>query len=49
MISTLRCRDARQPTGITSIRSAHPPVIDAGFRAARDNLALIEATCNQIN
>lgn len=37
--------------GITSVCSAHPMVIEAALRLARDlgRTALIEATCNQVN
>ena len=37
--------------GITSVCSAHPLVIEAALRLARDTdrAALIEATCNQVN
>lgn len=37
--------------GITSVCSAHPVVIEAALRLARENdkIALIEATCNQVN
>ena len=39
------------PRGITSVCSAHPLVIEAALRrAALDGaVALIEATCNQVN
>ena len=39
------------PRGITSVCSAHPLVIEAALRraAAEDQVALIEATCNQVN
>jgi D-tagatose-1,6-bisphosphate aldolase subunit GatZ/KbaZ len=39
------------PRGITSVCSAHPLVIEATLRhaARRDQPALIEATCNQVN
>ncbi len=42
---------AGQPQGITSVCSAHPDVIEAALRLARDTgrPALIEATCNQVN
>ena len=37
--------------GITSVCSAHPVVIEAALRLARDTdqQVLIEATCNQVN
>lgn len=40
-----------QHLGITSVCSAHPVVIEAALELARDtgNVALIEATCNQVN
>lgn len=39
------------PRGITSVCSAHPVVIEAALRMARDRdvPVLIEATCNQVN
>ena len=39
------------PRGITSVCSAHPLVIEAALRraAAEDQVALVEATCNQVN
>ena len=39
------------PRGITSVCSAHPLVIEAALRRAAcdDTVALIEATCNQVN
>lgn len=39
------------PRGITSVCSAHPLVIEAALRraAAENQVALIEATCNQVN
>ncbi|MGI9436632.1 MAG: D-tagatose-bisphosphate aldolase, class II, non-catalytic subunit [Geminicoccaceae bacterium] len=39
------------PIGITSVCSAHPIVIEAALRLAKDNgrQVLIEATCNQVN
>lgn len=39
------------PSGITSVCSAHPIVIEAALRLARENgrQVLIEATCNQVN
>lgn len=42
---------AGTPKGITSVCSAHPVVIEAVLRLARDldRPALIEATCNQVN
>ncbi|MFK0333013.1 D-tagatose-bisphosphate aldolase, class II, non-catalytic subunit [Rhizobium sp. NPDC090275] len=44
-------RQQALPRGITSICSAHPLVIEAALRrAAREGtVALIEATCNQVN
>lgn len=42
-------RRAGSGEGITSICSAHPAVIEAVFRAARNRPVLIEATCNQVN
>ncbi|WP_018899530.1 D-tagatose-bisphosphate aldolase, class II, non-catalytic subunit [Rhizobium sp. 2MFCol3.1] len=44
-------RQQALPRGITSICSAHPLVIEAALRrAAREgSVALIEATCNQVN
>ncbi|MEP7186371.1 MAG: D-tagatose-bisphosphate aldolase, class II, non-catalytic subunit [Rhodanobacter sp.] len=41
-----------QPTGVTSICSAHPMVIEAGLRHAKrtgQDFVLFEATCNQVN
>lgn len=40
-----------RPLGITSVCSAHPVVIEAALRLARDTgrHVLIEATCNQVN
>ncbi|WP_306120056.1 MULTISPECIES: D-tagatose-bisphosphate aldolase, class II, non-catalytic subunit [unclassified Roseitalea] len=42
---------AGNPVGITSVCSAHPVVIEAALRHAKETgeLALIEATCNQVN
>ncbi|RYH09302.1 D-tagatose-bisphosphate aldolase, class II, non-catalytic subunit [Tropicimonas sp. IMCC6043] len=42
---------AGRPVGITSVCSAHPLVIEAALRLACETgrLALIEATCNQVN
>jgi D-tagatose-bisphosphate aldolase class II non-catalytic subunit len=42
---------AGAPVGITSVCSAHPLVIEAALRLARETggPALIEATCNQVN
>ncbi|MBT8474863.1 MAG: D-tagatose-bisphosphate aldolase, class II, non-catalytic subunit [Alphaproteobacteria bacterium] len=42
---------AGNPVGITSVCSAHPMVIEAALRLAKETgeLALIEATCNQVN
>ena len=42
---------AGSPKGITSVCSAHPVVIEAALRLARElgRPALIEATCNQVN
>jgi D-tagatose-1,6-bisphosphate aldolase subunit GatZ/KbaZ len=42
---------AGNPVGITSVCSAHPVVIEAALRLARETgrPALIEATCNQVN
>ncbi|MBM7327710.1 D-tagatose-bisphosphate aldolase, class II, non-catalytic subunit [Agrobacterium sp. S2] len=39
------------PSGITSVCSAHPLVIEAAFRRAvrDDQVVLLEATCNQVN
>lgn len=39
------------PVGITSVCSAHPVVIEAALRLAKESgqPALIEATCNQVN
>ncbi|WP_168879891.1 D-tagatose-bisphosphate aldolase, class II, non-catalytic subunit [Rhizobium sp. P28RR-XV] len=39
------------PRGLTSVCSAHPLVIEAALRRAAcgDTVALIEATCNQVN
>jgi D-tagatose-1,6-bisphosphate aldolase subunit GatZ/KbaZ len=39
------------PRGITSVCSAHPVVIEAALRLARETgrPALVEATCNQVN
>ena len=44
-------RAAGRPFGITSVCSAHPLVIEAALTLARDagSIALIEATCNQVN
>jgi D-tagatose 6-phosphate 4-epimerase len=55
VIDTLRdlraSRNAGRPLGIVSVCSAHPLVIEAALLEARDRqgLALIEATCNQVN
>ncbi|WP_343080041.1 D-tagatose-bisphosphate aldolase, class II, non-catalytic subunit [Ostreiculturibacter nitratireducens] len=40
-----------KPAGITSVCSAHPVVIEAALRLAKETgrPALIEATCNQVN
>ncbi len=42
---------AGRPVGITSVCSAHPIVIEAALRLAKEaeRPALIEATCNQVN
>ncbi len=42
---------AGRPEGITSVCSAHPLVIEAALKLARETgePALIEATCNQVN
>ena len=42
---------AGNPVSVTSVCSAHPVVIEAALRHARDRgtPALIEATCNQVN
>lgn len=42
---------AGRPVGITSVCSAHPVVIEAALRLAKETgePALIEATCNQVN
>lgn len=44
-------RQDGEPFGITSVCSAHPTVIRAALRRAKDNgrQVLIEATCNQVN
>ncbi|WP_380058302.1 class II D-tagatose-bisphosphate aldolase non-catalytic subunit [Falsihalocynthiibacter sp. SS001] len=44
-------RDAGRITGLTSVCSAHPLVIEAGLIEARaaDQIPCIEATCNQVN
>lgn len=44
-------RVAGYPRGITSVCSAHPTVITEALRKAKDEggVALIEATCNQVN
>ena len=44
-------RGDRPAAGITSVCSAHPLVIEAALLEARDGgaVALIEATCNQVN
>lgn len=44
-------RAAGRPSGITSVCSAHPLVIEAALLQAREDgtEALIEATCNQVN
>jgi D-tagatose-1,6-bisphosphate aldolase subunit GatZ/KbaZ len=36
-------------TGIASVCSAHPLVIEAALTSALNKMALIEATCNQVN
>jgi D-tagatose-1,6-bisphosphate aldolase subunit GatZ/KbaZ len=42
---------AGEAVGVTSVCSAHPLVLDAALRraAARGQLLLVEATCNQVN
>jgi D-tagatose-1,6-bisphosphate aldolase subunit GatZ/KbaZ len=44
-------KDRGEAVGVASICSAHPVVLEEALRhaAAHDNLALIEATCNQVN
>jgi D-tagatose-1,6-bisphosphate aldolase subunit GatZ/KbaZ len=44
-------RGAGRPFGITSVCSAHPLVIEAALLQAKEDglVALIEATCNQVN
>ena len=51
LISHGRPGAAPGPTGVTSVCSAHPMVVEAAMRqAAADGAAvLIEATCNQVN
>ncbi|MEO6298852.1 MAG: D-tagatose-bisphosphate aldolase, class II, non-catalytic subunit [Paracoccaceae bacterium] len=41
--------DAGRRVGITSVCSAHPLVIEAALLQAGTGVALIEATCNQVN
>ncbi|WFR98514.1 D-tagatose-bisphosphate aldolase, class II, non-catalytic subunit [Rhizobium tumorigenes] len=45
------CRKEGSPFGITSVCSAHPTVLRAALRRAKNNgrQVLIEATCNQVN
>lgn len=47
----VREHKAGRPVGIYSVCSAHPLVLEAAFRQAREDgsLVLIEATCNQVN
>ena len=51
LLALVRNADAGQPTGITSVCSAHPLVIEAALLQASEDggPALIEATCNQVN
>lgn len=43
--------DSGRPSGLTSVCSAHPIVIEAALHRAKrlDEVVLIEATCNQVN
>jgi len=52
MLDLVARHKAGQATGITSVCSAHPLVVEATFRHARkvgSDVTLIEATCNQVN
>ena len=51
LLSIPEAYHAGRPIGITSVCSAHPLVIEAALRLAKDldRPALIEATCNQVN
>ncbi|TCO70340.1 D-tagatose-bisphosphate aldolase, class II, non-catalytic subunit [Rhodovulum euryhalinum] len=51
LLDIARAFHAGRPCGIPSVCSAHPLVIEAALRLARDldRPALIEATCNQVN
>lgn len=51
LLALRQSRDAGQPFGLVSVCSAHPLVLEAALLEARDSgsVALIEATCNQVN
>ena len=52
MLDLVARHKAGEPCGIVSVCSAHPLVVEAALRhalAARAPIALIEATCNQVN
>lgn len=52
MLDLIARHKAGQATGITSVCSAHPLVVEATFRHALkvgSDVTLIEATCNQVN
>jgi D-tagatose-1,6-bisphosphate aldolase subunit GatZ/KbaZ len=47
----VEAKDRGEPGGLASICSAHPVVLEETLRhaAAHDRMALVEATCNQVN
>ena len=51
MLDLVRRHKSGDPVGIYSVCSAHPMVLEAALRLARDTggMALIEATSNQVN
>lgn len=51
LLAFAKARREGHPTGITSVCSAHPTVLRAAIRRAREtgHHVLIEATCNQVN
>ncbi|WDR04751.1 class II D-tagatose-bisphosphate aldolase, non-catalytic subunit [Devosia rhodophyticola] len=51
LLALRKSRDAGRPVGLVSVCSAHPLVLEAALTEARDSgsVALIEATCNQVN
>jgi D-tagatose-1,6-bisphosphate aldolase subunit GatZ/KbaZ len=51
LLDTMRDHKRGKPTGVYSVCSSHPLVIEAALRAARrdGHAALIEATSNQVN